>query len=133
MSNLPIKVLPGLAGRPPRNAAVYLARSRPRLAAQWVRSCRRAVRHLNDPSVPIDGTWIRLFNSLADRIGFSRVSEQRVDQTAVSASVNLDADAVIASFRDRVHAIEQRHGHSLLELLASGAPLAAVEEPRAGE
>jgi len=81
----------GLVGRPPNNARAFLERSRPVLAARWVRSCKRALAHLNDPSVQINGDWIRLFNSLADRIGYVRVSSQRIesDSTSVSATVSL--------------------------------------------
>jgi hypothetical protein len=63
-------VAPGLPGRPPKNAGAFLARMRPRMAAQFVLSMRRAQRWLNDPKTPIDATWVRLFADVADRVGF---------------------------------------------------------------
>ena len=84
----PARMPSGLGGRPPRNARVFLERTRPILVARWVGSCRRALRYLNDPKTPIDANWIRLFNSLADRLGHPRVTSQTVESASFSASVH---------------------------------------------
>jgi len=107
----------GLAGRPPKNARAFLDRQRPVLAARWVRSCRRALAHLNNPNVPIDGTWVRLFNSLADRLGYARVSEQRVDATSISTSVQVTPDDFVSQLKERIHAVESSSGRTLEEIL----------------
>ena len=105
-----------LAGRPPARASTFLAKSRPILAARWVRSCKRALQHLNDPKAAIDANWIRLFNSLADRIGYARVSEQRVDSTSISAT--MDSTSFMASLAARAKALEAHFGRPLPALLA---------------
>jgi hypothetical protein len=107
----------GLAGRPPKNARAFLDRQRPVLVARWVKSCRRAIAHLNNPSTPIDANWIRLFNSLADRLGYARVSEQRVDATSISTSVQITPDDFVTQLRERVHLVESRSGRTLEEIL----------------
>ena len=81
----------GMAGPPPKSASVFLARNRPILAARWVRSCRRALAHLNDPATPIDANWIRLFNSLADRVGYQRVTAQTTTSETLAVAATFEA------------------------------------------
>ena len=122
----------GLAGRPPRNARAFLERERPVLAARWVRSCRRALRYLNDPKTPIDANWIKLFNSLADRLGHPRVTSQTVDSRSASFSASVAVEALppappgAVSDDEAIDFLERR-------VLALRAGRAAAESEGTGE
>ncbi|MEK7317240.1 MAG: hypothetical protein AAB011_13750 [Candidatus Eisenbacteria bacterium] len=93
MTDLPVRLEAGLSGRPPKNASAFLARTRPQLTAAWVRSCRRALKYLNDSANPIDANWIRLFNSMADRLGHPRVTAQTTDVRSSSVTFEAHVDA----------------------------------------
>lgn len=112
----------GLAGRPPRDAQVFLARQRAVLAARWVRSCRRALAYLNDPNTKIDRTWIAVFNSVGDRIGAPRKTEQTATATLASVHANVDLNTVAGGLQERVRAVESHFQKPILQLLAEGTP-----------
>lgn len=118
---VPMKLPSGLAGRPPRNARVFLDRQRPILAARWVRASRRALAYLNNPATPIDANWIKLFDTLGDRLGCERRTSQTVtsDSTSVAATVVTGED-VLLSLKRRATALEQHYGRPFVELLTDG-------------
>jgi len=68
------------------------------LFKEWLKAAKRANAYLNDPANPINNTWIRLFNSMADRVGIRRGFE--TDST-IEASVGLLSGEMIAQAFER--------------------------------
>lgn len=61
-----------LVGRPPGSSARYEAKHRPILMAKWTRAMYKAMRYLNNNSPHENPQWVALFNSIGDRVGYSR-------------------------------------------------------------
>jgi hypothetical protein len=113
-----------LAGAPPKNARVFLDRVRPILAARWVRSARRAAAYLNDPGNPIDALWVKIFDSLGDRVGLLRGTLQTVDATSVTATVSYDSIIERIEAAQRMRVVEFEHAPALDTMIEPGPSVA---------